>query len=89
MEPAKMADEANGAPSAAQTVGMNEGKDTDPPGSKDGDVEVAERVELRPTWLGELSELVVSEIGVDDKHGASETAGRGCRCRAACWRVAR
>ena len=41
-EPARTANEANGAPSAAQTIGMNDGKDTDPPGSEDGDVEAAE-----------------------------------------------
>ena len=35
VEPARKADEANGAPSAAQTVGMNEGKDSDAPGSED------------------------------------------------------
>ena len=41
-EPARKADEANGAHSAANTVGMNDGKDNDAPGSEDGDVEAAE-----------------------------------------------
>ena len=38
IEPARKADEANGSPSTAQTVGVNDGKDTDPPGGEDGDV---------------------------------------------------
>ena len=41
-EPARKADEANGAPSAAQTIEMNDGKDNDRPGSEDGDAEAAE-----------------------------------------------
>ena len=41
-EPARKAEEANGAPSATQTVGMNDGKDSDAPGSEDRDVEAAE-----------------------------------------------
>ena len=41
-EPARKADETDGAPSAAQTVGMNDGKDNDVPGSEDGDAEAAE-----------------------------------------------
>ena len=42
MEPARKVDEVNEAPSAAKTIGMNDGKDNDPPGSEDGDAEVAE-----------------------------------------------
>ena len=41
-EPARKADKGNGAPSAAQTGGMNDGKDSDAPGIEDGDVEAAE-----------------------------------------------
>ena len=41
-ESARKADEANGAPRAAQTVGMNDGKDSDAPGSEEGYVEAAE-----------------------------------------------
>ena len=41
-EPARKADDANGAPSEAQTVRINDGKDNGPPGSEDDDVEAAE-----------------------------------------------
>ena len=41
-ELARTADEANGAPSAAQTVGMNDEKDNDLPGSEDRDADGAE-----------------------------------------------
>ena len=41
-ELAKKADEANGAPSAAQAVGINDRKHNDPPGSEDSDAEAAE-----------------------------------------------
>ena len=41
-ELAKKADEANGAPSTAQTVEMNQRKGNDPPGSEDRDAEAAE-----------------------------------------------
>ena len=41
-EPARKADKTNGAPSTAQTVAMNDGKDNDPPGNEDGVAEAAE-----------------------------------------------
>ena len=41
-EPARKVDKTNGAPSATQTVRMNDGKDTDPPEREDGTVEAAE-----------------------------------------------
>ena len=51
------ADEANGAPSTAQTVWMNDGKDDDPPRSENRDAEEVESVELAPAGLEELEEL--------------------------------
>lgn len=40
-DPARKTNKVNGVPSAAQTVGMNDGKDTDPPEREDGAVEAA------------------------------------------------
>ena len=76
MEPAWKANEASGGPGTAQTVGMTDGKGIDPPGSEDGDAEVAEWVELAPAGLEELRELDKSKNGVNDEQGANNTTNK-------------